>query len=78
LITLSTQVAQVAEHLYKSAMADDSTEPKDQRVHLMMTASELKAIDDWSFAQRIRGRAEAIRQLIAMGFERWKEREKPK
>jgi hypothetical protein len=43
-------------------------ELKDQRVHLLMTASELKAIDDWSFAERIRSRGEAIRQLIALGL----------
>jgi hypothetical protein len=46
-------------------------EPKDQRVHLLMTASELKAIDDWSFAQRIRSRGEAIRKLVALGLKAW-------
>ena len=49
-------------------MPDDSTEPKDQRVIIMMTASELKAVDDWSFARRIRSRGEAIRQLLALGL----------
>jgi hypothetical protein len=46
-------------------MAD---EKKDQRIPVMMTASEVKAIDDWSFASRIRSRGEAIRQLIAHGL----------
>jgi hypothetical protein len=53
---------------YKMGMAGDSTEPKDQRVPVMMTASELKAVDDWSFEQRIRSRGEAIRRLIALGL----------
>jgi hypothetical protein len=34
----------------------------------MMTASELKAVDDWSFSHRIRSRGEAIRRLIALGL----------
>jgi metal-responsive CopG/Arc/MetJ family transcriptional regulator len=46
-----------------------STEPKDQRVPVMMSQSELKAIDDWSFEQRIRSRGEAIRRLIKMGLD---------
>jgi hypothetical protein len=54
--------------IYNMDMADDSTEPKDQRVPIMMTASELKAVDDWSFEQRIRSRGEAIRRLIALGL----------
>jgi hypothetical protein len=49
-------------------MTSDSNEPKDQRVPVMMTASELKAVDDWSFARRIRSRGEAIRQLIDLGL----------
>ncbi|MCG4258025.1 hypothetical protein [Acetobacter senegalensis] len=47
-------------------MAD---ELKTERVQLMMTPSEVKAIDDWSFDSRIRGRAEAIRRLIQLGLE---------
>ena len=47
-------------------MADaDSTEPKDRRVVMMMTRSELKAVDDWRFARRISSRGEAMRQLVA-------------
>lgn len=44
-------------------------EPKDQRIPVLMSASELKAIDDWSFEQRIRSRGEAIRRLVALGLE---------
>ena len=46
----------------------DSPEPKDKRVPLVMTASELKAVDDWSFERRSRSRSEAIRQLVALGL----------
>lgn len=46
-------------------MAD---EQKTERVQLLMTPSELKAVDDWSFDNRIRGRSEAIRRLIALGL----------
>lgn len=43
-------------------------ELKDQRIAVMLTPSELKAIDDWSFSKRIRSRGEAIRQLISTGL----------
>jgi hypothetical protein len=47
----------------------DSTEPKkDQRIPIMMTAEEVKAVDDWRFERRISSRGEAIRQLIAMSL----------
>jgi hypothetical protein len=46
-------------------MAD---ELKTERIQLLMTAAEAKAIDDWSFANRIRSRSEAIRQLIELGL----------
>ena len=43
-------------------------ELKDQRISIMLTASELKELDDWSFAKRIRSRGEAVRQLIHSGL----------
>ena len=43
-------------------------EQRDQRVPVMMTKAELHALDDWSFARRIRSRGEAIRQLVALGL----------
>jgi len=43
-------------------------EPKDVRLPIMVTATEAKAIDDWRFDKRIATRAEAIRQLIALGL----------
>ena len=43
-------------------------ERKDVRVTLMMSESEVEAVDDWGFAHRIRTRAEAIRQLIELGL----------
>jgi hypothetical protein len=49
-------------------MADEK-ELKDQRVPIMMTPSELEAIDDWMFKNRIRSRGEAIRRLCRVGLE---------
>lgn len=46
-------------------MAD---ELKSERVQLFMTPSEVQSIDDWSFENRVRGRSEAIRQLIEAGL----------
>lgn len=42
-------------------------ELKDQRIPIMMTEAEVKAIDDWSFENRIRSRGEAIRRLCKIG-----------
>ena len=54
---------------YTLIMSDAAqTEPKDQRVVMMMTRSELKAVDDWRFARRIGSRGEAIRQLVALSL----------
>ena len=44
-------------------------ELRSERVTTMMTPSELKAVDDWSFQQRIRSRGEAIRRLIELGLQ---------
>lgn len=46
----------------------EEKELKDQRVPIMMTESELTAIDDWSFKNRIRSRGEAIRRLCQIGL----------
>ncbi len=43
-------------------------EQKSERIQLLMTPAEVKAIDDWSFANRVRGRSEAIRRLIELGL----------
>lgn len=52
-----------------------NSEIKTERVTILLTPSELKAIDDWSFAQRIRSRGEAIRRLIEFGMETAKQKE---
>jgi|SRR5436305_4173201 hypothetical protein len=48
-------------------MADEA-ERRTERIPLLMTPSEVKALDDWAFANRIRGRGEAIRRLIEAGL----------
>ena len=45
---------------------DEAAELKDQRVVVMMSQSELQAIDDWMFANRLRSRGEAIRRLCML------------
>lgn len=49
-------------------MSDEPTENKTERVQLLMTPSEVEAIDDWGFKNRIRTRAEAIRRLCQYGL----------
>lgn len=46
-------------------MAD---EIKDQRIITLMTPSEVEAIDEWMFSNRIKSRGEAIRRLCQIGM----------
>jgi hypothetical protein len=41
---------------------------RTERVTIMMSPSEVRALDDWSFANRIRSRSEAARVLIERGM----------
>jgi hypothetical protein len=43
-------------------------ERKTIRIPLLMTPSELSALDDWAFANRVRSRGESIRRLIEAGI----------
>lgn len=54
--------------LCKTVPMADEKELKDQRVPIMMTPSELEAIDDWMFKNRIRSRGEAIRRLCQVAL----------
>jgi hypothetical protein len=47
-------------------MADN--ERKTERIQVLMTPSELEALDDWAFANRIRSRGEAVRRLVEAGL----------
>lgn len=40
---------------------------RENRIAVMLTDEELKAIDDWRFANRVATRAEAIRRLVTIG-----------
>lgn len=44
-------------------------EPLNHRFQMMLTKSEVEAIDDWMFANRVRSRADAMRQLIGAQLE---------
>jgi metal-responsive CopG/Arc/MetJ family transcriptional regulator len=56
----------------RSAMDEANTE----RIITPMSKSLVEAIDDFRFSNRVASRSEAIRQLIAMGLEAAKKREK--
>jgi hypothetical protein len=43
-------------------------ERKTVRVQVLMTPSGVKAIDDWASEHGMRGRAEAVRRLAALGL----------
>ena len=44
-------------------------EPRDKRVPIMLTASEIALIDDWRFENRVATRSDAIRRLCRIGLE---------
>jgi metal-responsive CopG/Arc/MetJ family transcriptional regulator len=41
---------------------------REQRLQIMLTEAELKALDDWRFAKRMPSRASAIRELLKRGL----------
>lgn len=45
-------------------------EKKDVRIQLVMSSSEIAALDDWRADHRIWSRSEAIRRLVNSGAER--------
>jgi len=45
------------------------TERRDNRVPIMLSADELRQIDDWRSANRAVTQSEAIRRLIVVGLE---------
>ena len=51
-------------------------EANSERIITPMPKSLVEAIDDFRFSNRVASRSEAIRQLIALGLEAAKKREK--
>lgn len=50
-------------------MAEPNTEElKTVRFNMFMTPSEMKAIEEWCWENRIRSRSEGIRRLIEIGL----------
>lgn len=43
-------------------------EQRTAQFSIAMTPDELVRLDDWAFAQRIRARSEAVRQLLEIGL----------
>jgi hypothetical protein len=41
---------------------------REQRLQIMLTEGELKALDDWRFSKRMPSRAAAIRELLKRGL----------
>ncbi|MES1203696.1 MAG: hypothetical protein ABUS57_19840 [Pseudomonadota bacterium] len=41
---------------------------RGERLQVMLTEDELKALDDWRFAHRMPSRAAAIRELLKRGL----------
>lgn len=41
---------------------------RDERLQIMLTVEELKALDDWRFARRMPSRAAAVRDLLRRGL----------
>jgi hypothetical protein len=41
---------------------------RGERLQIMLTDGELKALDDWRFARRMPSRASAVRELLKRGL----------
>ena len=51
-------------------MAKDTTdgEQKTERFNMFMSPSEMKAIDDWAWENKVRSKSDAVRRLIQIGL----------
>jgi hypothetical protein len=45
-----------------------SDQNRDERLQIMLTEEELKALDDWRFTRRMPSRAAAVRELLRRGL----------
>lgn len=43
-------------------------EPKTERFNMFMSKSEMAAIDEWAWANRIRSKSEAVRRLVQIAL----------
>ncbi|WP_297299389.1 hypothetical protein [uncultured Methylovirgula sp.] len=41
---------------------------REERLQIMLTAKELRAVDDWRFSKRMPSRAAAVRELLRRGL----------
>ncbi len=48
----------------RPTLGDSPTE----RLHMVITADEIKAIEDWRYANRVPSRSEAVRRLIEIAL----------
>lgn len=42
---------------------------REERLQIMLTPDELRALDDWRFARRMPSRAAAVRELLKRGLQ---------
>jgi hypothetical protein len=42
--------------------------PRGERLQIMLTEDELRALDDWRFSRRMPSRAAAVRELLRRGL----------
>lgn len=45
------------------------TDSRGERLQIMLTRSEVAALDDWRFSKRMPSRAAAVRELLKRGLE---------
>jgi hypothetical protein len=46
-----------------------STDPRGERLQIMLTKDELTAVDSWRFSRRMPSRAAAVRELLRRGLD---------
>ena len=47
---------------------EKGTRDREERLQIMLSDEELRALDDWRFAMRMPSRAAAIRELLRLGL----------
>jgi hypothetical protein len=69
-LTLYGTSEQVTHYPTSNAWDETMSElTRGERLQIMLTEQELKALDDWRFARRMPSRASAVRELLRRGLD---------
>ena len=55
----------------------DASDKRDVRIPILLTPEEAEELDNWRFANRMKNRSEALREMMRRAIEQTKKQEPP-